>query len=49
MDETLVVKHINEISIGHDSFSFVDKSIESNFIRRVSDEQIMMFDASKLD
>ena len=51
LDQTLVVKHMNESSITKDqeSFSLVNNSLEENFGRRVDANQLMMFDASKLE
>lgn len=51
LDETIVVKHINESAITKDyeSFHLCDKSLDENFIQKLQQEQIMMFDASKLD
>ena len=51
LDETLVVKHINESAIykDHESFSVADSSLGANLLRGLQNEYIMMFDASKLD
>ena len=55
LDETIVVKHINESAIIKDqeSVSFINDSIlledQHNLKTSIEDDQILMFDASKLD
>ena len=55
LDETIVVKHINESAITKDqeSVSLINDSIlledQHNLKTSIEDDQILMFDASKLD
>jgi hypothetical protein len=52
LDETFVVKHINESAIykDHESFSLADSFLGANMLRGLQqNEDVMMFDASKLD
>ena len=55
LDETIVVKHINESAITKDqeSVSLINESYlledQHNLKTSIEDDQILMFDASKLD